>query len=87
MDKKYSNDLEALESTAFKLGAKYDDVLVSGGVSFLFEPLKHIPVKLIFYPGDDEFSAGGSLLLDPSAIDFLAVLITILSRKLTKRDF
>ena len=55
----------------------------------IFEPVKHIPVKIIFYPGDDEFSAGGSLLLDSSATDFLgfetlAFLVTILSRKLTE---
>ncbi len=75
-----------------KLGVKKDDVLVSGGVSFIFEPLKHILVKLVFYPADDEFSAGGSILLDASATDFLgfetlAFLLTILSRKLTERDF
>jgi hypothetical protein len=67
MDKKISNDIEKLERAAFKLGAKKDDVLVSGGLSFIFEPLKHIPVQLVFYPADDEFSAGGSILLDASA--------------------
>lgn len=92
MDKKFSNDIERLESAAFELGAKKDDVQLSGGVSFIFEPLKHILVKLVFYPADDEFGAGGSLLLDASATDFLgfetlAFLVTIFSRKLTKKDF
>ena len=92
MDKQFSNDLAKLEKAAFKLGAKKDDIQISGGVSYIFEPLKHIPVKLVFYPGDDEFSAGGSLLLDASATDFLgfetlAFMVTILSRKLTERDF
>ena len=92
MDKKFSNDLENLEKTAFKLGAEKDDIQLSGGVSYIFEPLKHIPVKLVFYPGDEEFSAGGSLLLDASATDFLgfetlAFMVTRLSRKLTERDF
>ena len=92
MDKKFSNDIEKLERVAFKLGAKKDDVMVSGGVSFIFEPLKHIPVQLVFYPADDEFSAGGSILLDASATDFLgfetlAFLLTIFFRKLTERDF
>lgn len=91
MDKKFSNDIKKLESAAFELGAKKDDVQLSGGVSFIFEPLKHIPVKLVFYPADDEFGAGGSLLLDASATDFLgfetlAFLVTLFSRKLTKRD-
>ena len=92
MDKNFSNDLEKLESAAAKLGAKKDDILLSGGVSLIFEPLKHIPVKLVFYPSDDEFSAGCSILLDASATDFLgfetlAFLVTILFRKLTERDF
>lgn len=87
MDKKFSNDLEKLEIRSFKLGAKLDNEAVSGGVSYIFEPLKHIPVKLVFYPGDDEFSAGVSMLLDASATDFLgfetlAFLVTILFRKL-----
>lgn len=91
MDKKFSNNLELLDSIAFKLGAKKDCMELSGGVSYIFEPLKHIPVKLVFYPGDDEFSAGGSILLDASATDFLgfetlAFLVTILSRKITERD-
>ncbi|MCP4022896.1 MAG: DUF3786 domain-containing protein [Desulfobacteraceae bacterium] len=92
MDKKFSNDIEKLERTALKLGAKKDDDLVSGGVSFIFEPLKHIPVQLLFYPADEEFGAGGSILLDASATDFLgfetlAFLVTLLIRKLTGRDF
>lgn len=42
--------------------------------------------------GDDEFSAGGSILLDTSATDLLgfetlAILVTILFRKLTEKDF
>jgi hypothetical protein len=48
-----------------------DRFLVSGGLSFIFEPLKLIPVQLVFYPADDEFSAGGSILLDASATEFL----------------
>jgi hypothetical protein len=92
MDKKFSNDIEKLERAAFKLGAKKDDVLLSGGVSFIFEILKHLPVKLVFYPADDEFSAGGSILLDASATDFLgfetlAFLLSIFLRKLTEKDF
>jgi len=92
MDKKFSNNLEKLENAAAKLGAKKDDLLVSGGVSLIFEPLKHIPVKLVFYPSDDEFSAGCSILLDASATDFLgfetlAFLVTILFRKLTEKNF
>ena len=67
MDKKFSNDIEKLERAKFKLGAKKDDVLVSGGIRFIFEPLQHIPVKWVFYPADDEFIAGGSILLDASA--------------------
>ena len=92
MDKEFSKDIAKLEERAFKLGAKKDDIELSGGVSFIFEPLKHIPVKLVFYPGDDEFSAGGSILLDASATDFvgfetLAFLVTILFRKLIKGNF
>lgn len=87
MDKNFSNDLERLEIRSLKLGAKKDNEAISGGVSYIFEPLKHIPVKLVFYPGDDEFSAGVSILLDASATDFvgfetLAFLVTILFRKL-----
>jgi len=92
MDKKFSNDMEALENAALELGAKKDDIQLSGGVSYIFEPLKHIPVKLVFYPADDEFGAGGGLLLDTTATDFLgfetlAFLVTIFSRKLTKEGF
>ena len=92
MDKKFSNDVEKLEIRSFKLGAKIDNETVSGGVSYIFEPLKHIPVKLVFYPGDDEFSVGGSILLDASATDFvgfetLAFLVTILFRKLIEGKF
>jgi len=87
MDKEFSKDIKKLKTRAFKLGAKKDDIALSGGVSFIFEPLKHIPVKLVFYPGDDEFSAGGSILLDASATDFvgfetLAFLVTILFRSI-----
>lgn len=92
MDKKFSNDLEKLEIRSFKLGAKIDNEAISGGVSYIFEPLKHIPVKLVFYPGDDEFSAGVSILPDASATDFigfetLAFLVTILFQKLIEGKF
>ena len=92
MDKEFSKDMHKLETRALELGAQKDDIELMGGVSFIFEPLKHIPVKLVFYPGDDEFSAGGSILLDPSATDFvgfetLAFLVTILFRKLIKGNF
>jgi len=92
MDKKFSDDIEKLEQASFKLGAKKDDVLLSGGVSFIFEVLKHLPVKLVFYPADDEFSAGGSILLDASATDFLgfetlAFMLSIFLKKLTEKDF
>ncbi len=92
MDKKFSNDLEKLEIRSFKLGAKIDNEELSGGVSYIFEPLKHIPVKLVFYPGDNEFGAGVSMLLDASASDFvgfetLAFLVTILFRKLIEGKF
>ena len=87
MDKAFSKNVEKLEKRVLTLGGKKDDIELSGGVSFTFEPLKHIPVQLVFYPGDDEFSAGGSILLDASATDFLgfetlAFLVTILFRKL-----
>ncbi len=91
MDKKFSNNLEKLEKAALKLGAEKDDIQLSGGVSYIFEALKHIPLKVVFYPGDDDFPAGGSLLLDASATDFLgfetlAFMVTILARKLTERE-
>ncbi|MEN8226375.1 MAG: DUF3786 domain-containing protein [Bacteroidota bacterium] len=81
------SNIEKLKTRAFKLGAIEDDIALSSGVSFIFEPLKHIPVKLVFYPGDHEFSAGGSILLDASATDLvgfetLAFLVTMLFRKL-----
>jgi hypothetical protein len=89
MDKKYSKDLKKLENRALKLHAKKDDIRLSGGVSYIFEPLKHISVKLVFYPGDDEFGAGGSILLDSTATDFvgfetLAFLVVLLFRKLNE---
>jgi hypothetical protein len=92
LDREFSKDIRELENRAFKLGAKKDNLSLSGGVSFIFEPLKHIPVNLVFYPSDDEFSAGGSVLLDESATDFigfetLAVLVTILFRKLIEGGF
>ncbi len=92
MDKKFFDDIEKLEKAVIKLGGKKDDILVSGGAGFIFEPLKHIPVKMIFYPVNDEFGVGGSILLDESATDFLgfetlAFLVTILFRKLTGREF
>jgi len=47
---------------------------------------------LVFYPADDEFSAGGSILLDASATDFLgfetlAFMLSIFLKKLTEKDF
>ena len=92
MDNEFSKDLKKLETRAFKLGAKKDDIELSGGVSFIFEPLKYIPVKLVFYPGDNEFRAGGSILLDASATDFvgfetLAFLVTMLFRMLIKGNY
>jgi len=87
MDIKYSKNIEILEIRALKLGAKMDDIELTSGVSYIFEPLRHIPIKLVFYPGDEEFSAGGSILMDASATNFigfetLAFLVTMLFRKL-----
>jgi len=60
-----------------------------GSVSFIFDLLPHVPLQLIFYDRDDEFSARATLLFDLNAtqlIDFevLAVLVTIFVQSLTK---
>lgn len=91
MDRKFSNNIEKLERVVAEFSGEKADVLISGGVSFIFEPLKHIPLNLVFYPADDEFGAGGSILLDETATDFLgfetlAFLVTIFLRKLVEKD-
>ena len=59
----------------------------SGGKSWIIQLLPRIPVQLVFYMGDAEFSSADRLLIDQATVnflefEFLAVLATIFVEQL-----
>ena len=85
--KRFKGKMPELMAAAESLGGWPGGGAGLGGISLIFELLPKIPVQLIFYDSDDEFSARASLLLDQNATDFLefefmAVLVTIFVREL-----
>ncbi len=85
--KRFKGKMPELMAAAESLGGWPGGEAGLGGISLIFELLPKIPVKLVFYDGDDEFPARASLLIDQNATDFLefefmAVLVTIFVREL-----
>jgi hypothetical protein len=61
--KVFGTRLAALESAAAKLAGLS---IAEGDAGFEFQVFPHIPIRLIVWEGDEEFSAGGNILFDES---------------------
>lgn len=85
-------NLAPIAATFTGLGNKLERALLSfggkklpnGDVGYEIEPFCCIPMRLLFWEGDDEFPAQANLLFDRSATDFIHVesIVTIASEGL-----
>jgi hypothetical protein len=87
--KRFQGKVPELLSAAKGAGGRPGGDAGLGGISLIFDLLPHIPIQLVFYDRDDEFSARVILLFDSNAtsfleFEFLAVLATIFVRQLCR---
>jgi hypothetical protein len=86
---RFQGKVPELLSAAKRSGGRPGGDAGSGGISLIFDLLPNIPMQLVFYDRDDEFSARAILLFDSNAtsfleFEFLAVLATIFVRQLCR---
>lgn len=87
--KRFQGRVPELLSAAESAGGRSGGDAGSGGISMIFDLLPNIPLQLVFYDRDDEFSARAILLFDSNAtafleFEFLAVLATIFVHQLCR---
>ncbi len=79
----FNGKTEALEQAFEKLGAQK---LSWSDVGYEWKAFDCLPVRFLFWDGDDEFPAQGNLLFDASATDYIHVesIVTIATLGLTR---
>lgn len=77
----FTGHMEDLEQALIAYGGKK---LPHGDVGYEIQPFCCIPMRVLFWEGDDEFPAQANLLFDRSATDFIHVesIVTIASEGL-----
>ncbi|MFP3869840.1 MAG: DUF3786 domain-containing protein [Syntrophobacteria bacterium] len=65
----FGSEPQRLALCGFQLGAKPDEM---GDVSITLKALPRVPVTVVLWCGDDEFSPEGSLLFDDSIVSYLS---------------
>ena len=65
------NNPEKLLESSLKLGGREESS--TGDITIRFTPLPRVDILLIFYKADDEFPAGGSLLLKQDITSYLSL--------------
>ncbi|WP_010253441.1 DUF3786 domain-containing protein [Treponema primitia] len=81
----FSNDYEKLKKIMNMFGIEYEEGNRDGKYSWNYKILPKIPIKLVFYEGDDEFPSKLQMLYDKNAIKIynfeqLAVLHGIITQ-------
>lgn len=66
----FGNDYHRFRITAEKLGMVFEGEKSSGQYSWRYTLLPKIPVKIVYYEGDDEFPTKLQILFDKTAIGF-----------------
>jgi hypothetical protein len=68
LTKVFGNDYDKFRSVALKLGMT-DEGVQGGGKRWHYELLPKMPIKLVYYEGDDEFPSAVRILFDKTAIE------------------
>lgn len=71
ISKRFRRRVPELMNAAESIDGRKGGVSGQGSISFIFDLLPHIPVQLIFYDEDDEFSARTTLLADARSTEFI----------------
>ena len=69
LKKVFGNDISALKKAAARLNGK---PIAAGDAGFEFLVLPRVPLQMILWEGDAEFSAEGNILFDENAADILS---------------
>lgn len=81
--KHFGNDVEAFRRAAERAGGERRDL---GDAAYAFLPLPRVPLVVIYWKGDDEFSPTAQVLFDASAGHYLPVdLLSLLGSELCDR--
>lgn len=67
----FGGDYEKFSETMCRLGGVFNGKLNSGGYSWLLKALPKIPIKIVYYDGDDEFPCEVQILFDKNASRFM----------------
>lgn len=71
LGKRFGEEYPAFGEAMVQLGGAFGGRLSAGGSSWLLNALPKIPLQIVYYEGDDEFSCEVQILFDKNASRFL----------------